>query len=278
MGVVVMTVAEPNYPAKADALFADLYELTMMQAYLRERLNETAVFSLFVRRLPPTRNFLIACGLETVLDFLEHVRFSKDDISYLSSLNLFTPEFLGWLLDFHFTGDVFAVPEGTPVFGNEPILEIVAPLPQAQYFETFVMNQIHLQTLLASKAARVVTAARGRKFSTLVHEGCTAQTPQSRLPVPSMCRSRGNIQSRLAAAMASHAARWGTATSRRTKLSAMPIAPLRVSIQILFCSSIHTTPLKLRRKSSVWQKPTMIGFGFQLSVSIPATSPSLRAK
>ena len=158
-----MVVPEPNYPAKADALFADLYELTMMQAYLHEGLAETAVFSLFVRRLPPTRNFLIACGLETVLDFLEHVRFSEDDISYLSSLNLFTPEFLGWLLDFHFTGDVFAVPEGTPVFGNEPILEIVAPLPQAQYFETFVMNQIHLQTLLASKAARVVTAARGRK-------------------------------------------------------------------------------------------------------------------
>jgi nicotinate phosphoribosyltransferase len=163
MGVVVMTVLEPNYPAKADALFADLYELTMMQAYLREGLSETAVFSLFVRRLPPTRNYLIACGLETVLDFLEHVRFSKDDISYLSSLNLFTPEFLDWLLDFHFTGDVFAVPEGTPVFGNEPLLEIVAPLPQAQYFETFVMNQIHLQTLLASKAARVVTAAHGRK-------------------------------------------------------------------------------------------------------------------
>jgi nicotinate phosphoribosyltransferase len=163
MGVVVMMVTEPNYPAKADALFVDLYELTMMQAYLREGLSGTAAFSLFVRRLPPTRNYLIACGLETVLDFLEHVRFSKDDVSYLSSLSLFTPEFLDWLLDFHFTGDVFAVAEGTPVFGNEPILEVVAPLPQAQYFETFVMNQIHLQTLLASKAARVVTAACGRK-------------------------------------------------------------------------------------------------------------------
>jgi nicotinate phosphoribosyltransferase len=142
-----------TYPAKVDALFADLYELTMMQAYLREGLSETAAFSLFVRRLPPTRNYLIACGLETVLDFLQHVKFSTDDISYLSSLSLFTPEFLDWLLDFHFTGDVFAVPEGTPVFGNEPILEIVAPLPQAQYFKTFVMNQIHRQTLLSLKSA-----------------------------------------------------------------------------------------------------------------------------
>ncbi|HEY5597922.1 MAG TPA: nicotinate phosphoribosyltransferase, partial [Kiloniellales bacterium] len=90
-------------------------------------------------------------------------RFSPDDISYLASLNLFAPDFLDWLRGFRFTGDVYAVAEGTLVFANEPIVEIVAPLPQAQLFETMAMNQIHLQTLLASKAARVVTAAQGRR-------------------------------------------------------------------------------------------------------------------
>jgi nicotinate phosphoribosyltransferase len=149
--------------AAPGALFADLYELTMMQAYRREGLTGEAVFSLFVRRLPNTRNYLIACGLETVVDFLETARFSPDDISYLASLNLFTPDFLDWLRGFRFTGEVHAMPEGTLIFANEPIVEVVAPLPQAQLFETFVMNQIHLQTLLASKAARVVTAAKGRR-------------------------------------------------------------------------------------------------------------------
>ena len=152
-----------NGAATPTALFADLYELTMMQAYLSEGLTGEAVFSLFVRRLPGVRNYLIACGLDTLLDVLAAARFSPDDISYLASLNLFAPDFLDWLRRFRFTGDVYAVPEGTIVFANEPIVEIVAPLPQAQLFETIVMNQIHLQTLLASKAARMVTAARGRR-------------------------------------------------------------------------------------------------------------------
>jgi nicotinate phosphoribosyltransferase len=144
------------------ALFTDLYELTMAQAYLAEGLTDQAVFSLFVRRLPPRRNFLIACGLDTVLEYLAHFRFSDDDIEYLASLGQFSSEFLDWLKALRFTGDVYAVPEGTPVFAHEPIVEIVAPLPQAQLVETFVMNQIHLQTMLASKAYRVVAAAHGR--------------------------------------------------------------------------------------------------------------------
>lgn len=145
------------------ALFADLYELTMMQAYLREGMTATAVFSLHVRRLPPSRNYLIACGLEAVFEFLESFRLSADDIAYLATLKQFTPEFLEWLRGFRFTGDVFAVAEGTPVFGGEPLVEIVAPIAEGQYFETFIMNQIHLQTLLASKASRVVAAAKGRR-------------------------------------------------------------------------------------------------------------------
>lgn len=144
------------------ALFTDLYELTMLQAYHAEGLRETAVFSLFVRRLPPGRNFLLACGLEQVLDYLERLRFEAEDLAWLRSLGGFSDDFLEWLRDFRFTGAVHALPEGTPLFGGEPILEVTAPLPEAQLIETFVMNQVQLQTLLASKAARVVAAAAGR--------------------------------------------------------------------------------------------------------------------
>ena len=144
------------------ALFTDLYQLTMLQAYFEERMTERAVFSLFVRRLPPRRNFLIACGLNAVLDYLENLRFTQQDLAYLDSLEIFSDRFLTWLADFRFTGDVHAVREGTPIFANEPILEVEAPLPEAQLIETFVMNQVQLQAMLASKAHRVVTAARGR--------------------------------------------------------------------------------------------------------------------
>jgi len=144
------------------ALLVDLYELTMIDAYLAEGLDAEAVFSLFVRRLPRRRNYLVACGLEDALSFLEGLRFSDDALAYLHSLGLFTDRLLGWLREFRFTGDVHALREGTPVFGGEPILEVVAPLPQAQLVETAIMNQVHMQTVAASKAARVVAAAAGR--------------------------------------------------------------------------------------------------------------------
>lgn len=153
---------EVTAPARL-GLFTDLYELTMLQAYHQENMAGMAVFSLFVRRLPEQRNFLLACGLESVLSWLEQLRFTDDDIAYLRSLSLFSPGFLEWLGRFRFAGDVYAVPEGTPVFANEPILEIAAPIAQAQVVETFVMNQVTVQTVLASKAARIVQAAQGRK-------------------------------------------------------------------------------------------------------------------
>lgn len=143
-------------------LFTDLYELTMAQAYFEEGMVDEAVFSLAVRSLPPQRNFILACGLDTVLDYLESWHFDEEALTYLASLGRFSDRFLAWLRTVRFTGDVYAVPEGTPVFANEPILEIVAPLPQAQIIETLVMNQVHLQSLLASKAYRVVRAADGR--------------------------------------------------------------------------------------------------------------------
>ena len=146
-----------------DALFTDLYELSMLQAYWAEGMQEEAVFSLSVRELPPTRNLLVACGLEAVLDQLETLRFTEADIAWLESLGRFRADFLDWLRDFRFTGSVRAVAEGTPVFAEAPILEISAPLPEAQLVETLVMNQIHLPTVLASKAQRVVAAAGGRR-------------------------------------------------------------------------------------------------------------------
>jgi nicotinate phosphoribosyltransferase len=151
-------------PHFSPALVTDLYELTMLQAYFEEQMEATAVFSLFVRRLPRRRNFLLACGLDDVLTFLETLRFDEAALSYLDSLGLFSDPFLRRLEQFRFTGDVHAVPEGTPVFAQEPILEVSAPIAEAQFIEAFVMNQIHLQTLLASKAARVVRAAQGRQI------------------------------------------------------------------------------------------------------------------
>ena len=144
------------------ALFTDLYELTMMQAYQAEGMLDQAVFTLSVGRLPQERNFLLAAGLSTVLDYLENVRFDQAALDYLSSLPLFKPQFIESLRNFRFTGEVYALPEGTPFFANEPILEVVAPLPECQFIETYLMNQIHIQTLLATKAQRVVQAACGR--------------------------------------------------------------------------------------------------------------------
>ena len=144
------------------ALFTDLYELKMLEAYLREGMTEEAVFTVFVRRLPPSRSFFLACGLATVLDYLENLKFEDAELEYLASLGHFSRSLLDSLRAFRFQGEVRAVAEGTPVFANEPILEIRAPIAQAQIVETFVTNQIHLQTLLASKAIRVVLAAQGR--------------------------------------------------------------------------------------------------------------------
>ncbi len=158
-----MSMASEDILLAGDAaILTDLYELTMLQAYVSEGMTETAVFDLFVRRLPANRNYLVACGLQDVLDYLERLRFSPDSLAYLDSLGNFSREFLDYLAEFRFSGDVYAVAEGSVMFPDEPILEVVAPLPEAQLIETFVLNQVHYQTVVASKAARVVSAARGR--------------------------------------------------------------------------------------------------------------------
>ncbi len=157
-----MTSSNPWVDDSNAALLTDLYQLTMLQAYWRQGMDREATFSLFFRRLPPARNYLLACGLDAVLRYLETLRFDGDSLAYLSTLEEFSSPFLDWLGALSFTGDVRAVAEGTPVFPDEPILEVTAPLPQAQVIESLVMNQVHHQTVAASKGARVVAAAAGR--------------------------------------------------------------------------------------------------------------------
>jgi len=146
-------------------LLTDLYELTMAAGYVQNRFEARATFELFVRHLPAHRNYLVAAGLEQALDFLESVRFSQDEIEYLRGLPLFRhvrPEFFDYLARFRFTGDVYALPEGTIFFPDEPLLRITAPIAEAQLVETGLLSIVHFQTLIASKAARVTSAAAGR--------------------------------------------------------------------------------------------------------------------
>ena len=119
-----------------DPLLTDLYQLNMVQAYLERGQTETAVFEFFVRTLPDRRGFLIAAGLEQVLEYLETLRFSSEDLAWLAEKGRFKPALIDWLAAFRFTGDVHAMPEGTPFFADEPILRVAAPLPEAQLVET----------------------------------------------------------------------------------------------------------------------------------------------
>lgn len=143
-------------------LLTDLYQLTMLQTYHSGRMNEPAVFELFIRRLPAERGFLLAAGLEQALDFLENLQFTAEELDWLDRSGRFSPDFVASLETFRFTGEVHALPEGTVFFANEPILRVIAPLPQAQLVESRLINLIHYQTLIASKAARCVLAAPGK--------------------------------------------------------------------------------------------------------------------
>ena len=140
-------------------LLTDLYQLTMLQVYHDRGMNQTAVFEFFVRKMPENRNFLVAAGLEQVLDYLEGLRFTDEELAWLAGCGRFCKEFVDSLAGLRFTGDVAAMPEGTPFFPDEPILRVTAPLPQAQLVETRIINLLQFQTMVASKAARVRLAA-----------------------------------------------------------------------------------------------------------------------
>ena len=145
-------------------LLTDLYQLNMLQAYLDHGMTEIAVFEFFVRKLPPSRGFLVAAGLEQALDFLENLSFQPEDIAWLRSSGRFSENLLSELETLRFTGDVYAMPEGSVAFPNEPLLRVVAPLPLAQLVETRIINILHFQTLIASKAARHVLLAPGKRL------------------------------------------------------------------------------------------------------------------
>jgi nicotinate phosphoribosyltransferase len=153
--------AAPRDPS-TEALFTDLYELTMARAYLEEGLDGTAVFQLFFRGLPDQRNYVVAYGVEDAVDAATGLRFTDEDLDYLRTLGLFPGSFLDALAELSFTGSIRAVRDGSIVFPNEPIIEIEAPIVEAQILETAVLNAVHAGSVLASKAARVVTAAAGR--------------------------------------------------------------------------------------------------------------------
>lgn len=148
--------------AAGEALLTDLYQLTMLSGYFERGMEEEAVFEFFIRRLPPRRNFLLAAGLEQLLDYLEGLRFLPDDIAWLESTGRFQRSFLDRLARLRFSGDVDALPEGTVFFAGEPVVRITAPLPQAQLVESRLINILHFQSLIASKAARCVLSAQGR--------------------------------------------------------------------------------------------------------------------
>jgi nicotinate phosphoribosyltransferase len=143
-------------------LLVDLYELAMAQAYWSEGMNENAVFSLFFRTLPENRNFVLACGQQHVAYIIESLVFTDEHIKRLESLGRFQPRFLDWLREFRFSGSVHAIAEGTPVFPQEPLLEVEGPVAEVQLLESLVMNYVHLESVLASKAVRLIFAAQGR--------------------------------------------------------------------------------------------------------------------
>ena len=146
------------------AAFVDLYELTMAASYFAQGMNEPATFELSVRQLPPGRGFLVACGLEDALAYLDGLTFSEEAVDYLRSLGTFDAAFLEYLAGLRFTGEVWAVPEGETVFASEPLLRVTAPLIEAQLAETFLLNAITFQTMIATKAARIALACRDRTF------------------------------------------------------------------------------------------------------------------
>jgi nicotinate phosphoribosyltransferase len=148
--------------AEPTALLTDLYQLNMLAAYLDHGLTDTAVFELFVRKLPARRGFLMAAGLEQALAYLETLAFAQADIARLRALGGFSERFLEFLSGLRFTGDVDALPEGTVFFPDEPILRVIAKLPQAQLVETRLINLVHFETVVAAKAARLVLAAEGK--------------------------------------------------------------------------------------------------------------------
>ena len=177
-------------------LLTDLYELTMMQGYFKNGHNETVVFDAFYRKNPNDGGYAIACGLEQVIEYIKNLKFSYDDIVYLRGLGIFDEDFLDYLGSFHFTGDIYAIPEGTVVFPMEPLVKVVAPIMEAQLIETAILNIVNHQSLIATKAARVCYAAKGdvvMEFGLRRAQGPDAGTLGARAAVIGGCTGTSNV-------------------------------------------------------------------------------------
>lgn len=181
---------------KNSSLLVDLYELTMAASYLRHKKDTIATFDLFIRQMPPERDYFIFAGLEDVLRYLKGLWFNKEDIRYLRRLRLFPKEFLDYLSGFRFTGDVWAMPEGTVFFPEEPVVRVTAPIIEAQIVESRLLNIVNLETTIATKASRVVRSAKGRPvydFSLRRTQGMDAGREAARCSYMAGCSGTSNV-------------------------------------------------------------------------------------
>lgn len=177
------------------SMFTDFYELTMCASYFDNKNFEPATFDLFIRRFPENRSYFLFAGLEEALEYLQNIKFTDNQISYLKKQG-FAQDFLGYLKNFKFAGDVHAVPEGTVVFPNEPIIRVTAPIIEAQLVETFLLNTVNLQTMIATKASRVVHAAKGRsiiEFGLRREHGIDAGMKVARSSYIAGCQGTSNV-------------------------------------------------------------------------------------
>lgn len=176
-------------------LLTDLYELTMMQGYFKNHTNETVVFDVFYRKNPSGSAYAVTAGLQQVIEYIEGLNFEKEDIDYLASTGLFGQDFLEYLENFKFTGDIYAIPEGTVVFPKEPLLKVIAPIMEAQLIETAILNIINHQSLIATKASRVVYAAGGgvMEFGLRRAQGPDAGVYGARAAVIGGCVGTSNV-------------------------------------------------------------------------------------
>ena len=177
-------------------LLTDLYELTMMQGYFKTKNRDVAVFDAFYRQNPCNGGYSICAGLQQVIEYIENLHFDEDDINYLRGLGIFDEDFLEYLADFHFSGDIYAIPEGSVMFPREPMLKVIAPIMEAQLIETAVLNIINHQSLIATKAARVCYAAQGdgvMEFGLRRAQGPDSGTYGARAAVIGGCKGTSNV-------------------------------------------------------------------------------------
>lgn len=178
-------------------LLTDLYEITMMQAYFKNNnKNKMAIFDVFYRKNPMDGGYAISAGLEQVIEYINNLHFTEDDINYLASLKIFEDDFLGYLKNFKFTGDIYAIPEGSVMFPREPMLKVIAPIMEAQFIETAILNILNHQSLIATKAARICYAAEGdgiMEFGLRRAQGPDAGIYGARAAVIGGCAGTSNV-------------------------------------------------------------------------------------